>query len=104
MKFAILLLCLTSLPYIGAHADEVPTEQITHSVPAQLRLLGPGLMKRGSDDSLALACFDEACSSVRFVQFTDQKAKWIGAAFEHPSNDLEIERMRLQQYLLARVP
>lgn len=71
------------------------------TLPDQLRLVGRGVQGRGLEQSVALACSNEACSEVRFVYFEGpQQARWIGSAFEHRIETAKIERLTVEEYLL----
>lgn len=70
--------------------------------PSSLRLLGRGVHKGSSDESIALACFlDDDCKRVRFIHFIDQEhIQWIGTPFEITPMNSKAQSLEVQRYLI----
>jgi len=77
------------------------------NVPEKVTLLGRGLKKHGSNESIALACLNDSCHEVRFVHFKEGSAEWVGSPIIMPtapdqSVQKEAERLQLKKYLIDR--
>jgi hypothetical protein len=66
-----------------------PAQAIEPVTASKLKLLGRGIAPRGDDlQSLALACYDEACTTVRFVYFkSPTETYYIGSSMRNPKTE-----------------
>ncbi len=115
--FALLVLTLFA-PLTRAIADEmsVPlyffsedTEnsnsqfpEVDKPIPNSFRLLGRGIQTKDGQQSIALSCYNDDCSQVRFIYFSNQNPKWIGSSFAFQIGDPKLASMLVEQYLLRR--
>lgn len=98
----------SEIEYIVTFADLPEAEDNENQqVPMNLKLFGRGIQQRGSNESIAFACYDESCSTARFVHFNGSESKWIGGIIRLPVVESEklkkkAYELKLKEYLLKR--